>query len=335
MLQDARPPEKFPMSDGPIAVWDFTLPKRELTVGDVHGLLRSICKAYTFQLERGDTTGYEHFQGRLSLFKKKRFGELIKHFDKSGIHLTVSSNNSRKGEAFYCMKTDTRIEGPWTEKDFKEPKVPTRQLVESGILAVRRAWQIELAERVAQFDMRTIHMVICPRGGEGKSLFAEWMEHTEQAFEVPYLGTMEDIMQCCMGVPPQKTYLIDMPRSLEKNRLASFFAGIETLKNGVMFDKRYHFKKRRIDRPSIVVFSNKAPDLSYLSRDRWRLWTIKKDRLVDYCYASNSDQRDEEESDGSGEAEGEDTTDDPEVLQSSVSAESFEATGESSSAEEC
>jgi hypothetical protein len=168
------------------------------------------------------------------------------------------------------MKADTRLEGPWTEKDFKEPKVPTKQLIESGILQSRFPWQEELMERMRVFDVRTIHMVICNKGGEGKSLFAEYLEYEDLAFEVPPFSTMEDIMQCVMGVPPAKTYLIDLPRAMPKERMASFFSGIEALKNGVMYDKRYHFKKRRIDRPCIVVFSNKEPNKYYLSLDCWR-----------------------------------------------------------------
>lgn len=271
------------MSDGPIAVWDFTLPKRSLTVGDVHALLRCHCKAYTFQLERGDTTGYEHYQGRLSLHKKKRLSDTVACFPDTGIHISPTCNNARKGPAFYCMKEDTRLEGPWTEKDYKEPKVLTKQLQLSGIMESRYPWQQELMERLEHFDMRTIHMVICKKGAEGKSLFAEYMEHIDAAFEVPPFSCMEDIMQCVMGVPPYKTYIIDLPRALPKDRMASFFAGIESLKNGVMYDKRYHFKKRRIDRPCIVVFSNKEPNKHYLSLDRWRFWTITKDkRLIVY-----------------------------------------------------
>lgn len=276
-------------------VYEFTLPKRQLAVGDVHAVLRSHCKAYTFQLERGDATGYEHYQGRFSLFKKKRTTECAKLFTDTGIHVSPTSNNAREGPAFYCMKADTRIEGPWTEKDYKEPKIPTKQLQVSGILENLYPWQQELRERVSHFDMRTIHMVICTKGDEGKSLFAEYMEFIDEAFEVPPFSCMEDIMQCVMGVPPSKTYLIDLPRALPKNRMASFFAGIESLKNGVMYDKRYHFKKRRIDRPCIVVFSNKEPNKYYLSLDRWRLWTISADkRLIDYCWSKNASNEEEE-----------------------------------------
>ena len=40
---------------------------------------------------------------------------------------------------------------------------------------------------------------------------------------------MEDIMQACMNIKPQKAYFIDMPRGMRKNHLVGFFSGIESL----------------------------------------------------------------------------------------------------------
>ena len=84
-------------------------------------------------------------------------------------------------------------------------------------------------------------------------------------------------MQCCMGVSPQKCYLIDIPRAMKKDKLASFYSGLEALKNGVMYDKRFHFKKRRIDRPQVIVFTNTLPDWDLMSRDRWQVWRMLPD----------------------------------------------------------
>lgn len=231
------------------------------------------------------------------------------------------------------MKADTRVDGPWTEKDYRQPKELTKQLQVSGILDNMYPWQTELMQRVQDFDMRTIHMVVCKKGGEGKTMFSEMMEYKDLAFEVPPFTSMEDIMQCVMGVPPYKTYLIDMPRAMPKSRLAGFFAGIESLKNGVMYDKRYHFKKRRIDRPNIIVFSNKLPKLQYLSRDRWRLWTITQDkRLVVYkCdhqkpkKNANKNWDEEEDSEVSFGEEAMEETDDEQVLLSELSSSVDEA----------
>jgi len=85
-------------------------------------------------------------------------------------------------------------------------------------------------------------------------------------------------MQCCMGIPPQKAYLIDMPRGMKKEKLAGFYSGLEALKNGTMYDKRHSFRKRRIDRPQIWVFTNHIPDVTLMSRDRWIIYQMTEER---------------------------------------------------------
>lgn len=271
------------------AVYDFTLPQRELAVGAVHTLLRPHCKSYTFQLERGDATGYLHFQGRLSLFKKTTLGAASNLFPDTGIHLSPTCNNSRTGPAFYCMKEQTKLEGPWTEKDYQEPRVPSNRLVRSGILEHPYSWQQELKDRLEVEDDRTVHMVVDPQGNNGKSIFVEWLEYLGLTVELPGFNSSEDFLQAAMSLPELKIYLVDLPRAMPKKHLNGLFTAIEKLKNGYMCDKRYHFKWKRLKHsPSICVFSNKKPKLRYLSKDRWRVWTIKDKRLVDFCYGSEA-----------------------------------------------
>lgn len=89
-------------------------------------------------------------------------------------------------------------------------------------------------------------------------------------------------MAMCMCKPPSRCYLIDMPRAMKKEKLYDFFSGIESLKNGYMYDKRYQFKDKWIDRPQIILFTNTDPDLRMFSVDRWDFWTIKDKKLVGY-----------------------------------------------------
>lgn len=103
------------------------------------------------------------------------------------------------------------------------------------------------------------------------------MEYEGLAYEVPPFRLMEDIMQCAMGVKAQKCYIIDMPRALKKDKLSEFYSGLECLKNGVCYDKRYSFKKRRMDRPQIAVFTNVEPCWAYMSLDRWEIYDMKPD----------------------------------------------------------
>ena len=85
-----------------------------------------------------------------------------------------------------------------------------------------------------------------------------------------------------MDMPIAKAYFIDFPRSLSKKNLHEFYSGIESIKNGYCFDKRYHFKEKYFDSPTIYITMNQEPDKSLLSRDRWILWKLENSELFLY-----------------------------------------------------
>ena len=95
-------------------VWDFTLKFNEETnLNILKDSLRKKCKKWAFQLECSEN-GYKHYQGRISLIKRKALKPLLKLFgtpEWAGIHFTPTSSDC-KGDIFYCTKDDTRIDGP-------------------------------------------------------------------------------------------------------------------------------------------------------------------------------------------------------------------------------
>lgn len=259
----------------PVCTYDFTLPKSEAyqTWEMVkEKVLEGWCKKWVFQLERGDT-GYEHWQGRVSLIKKRRIGEIVGKWCIGG-HISITSKAGTT--AFnYVMKNDTRIAGPWADTDAERPPM-TRQLT-SFMQNELYPWQAKVRDICKEVDDRSINVIVDQVGNIGKSIFAEYLEYMDLATEIPPFRSMEDIMQCAMGMPVAKTYLIDMPRGMKKDKLGEFYSGLEALKNGIMYDKRYAFKKRRINRPNIFVFSNCEPVMNLLSQDRWKLWEVTED----------------------------------------------------------
>lgn len=144
------------------AVYDATLPADNISVDDLHSLLRPLCKKWSFQLERGakktekHPEGYLHYQLRLSLVKKKTLKSALAFLLAGGFkgHLTTSSTNSLTGDAFYVLKADTRVDGPWTDKDYVPRNALTQQL---QLCPTYLPWQQSLLDIVAPFDMRTIH----------------------------------------------------------------------------------------------------------------------------------------------------------------------------------
>ena len=142
------------------------------------------------------------------------------------------------------------------------------------------SWQKTLLDVVVEEEDRHIHLVYDRIGNAGKSVYVEYLEYEQLAFEMPPFRQMEDIMEFANSFPPQKAYVIDMPRGMKKDKLADFYAGLETIKNGVTYDKRYCGKKRRIDRPQIIVFTNNLPVFELMTKDRWVVWVMQADRSV-------------------------------------------------------
>jgi len=274
------------------AGYDFTLPKSKNPDRNViEKNLSEWAKRWVFQEEFAPTRdadgvfaigeidpeiGYAHWQGRLSLIKRRRLGELAaatKHVF-PGIHWSITTTEVHNGNNFnYVMKADSRIDGPWTDQDYTVPPPLTRQL---RIFKEQepRPWQTKISELVKEEDDRSIKLIVDTEGNSGKSITCEYLEYEGLAWEIPPFRLMEDIMQCCMSIKSQKCYLIDMPRAMKKDKLSEFYAGLEALKNGVCYDKRYGFKKRRMDRPQVVVFTNRDPCWAYMSLDRWEIYDI-------------------------------------------------------------
>ena len=259
-----------------LATWDIRYNASTFeNENDLFDSLKGIVKHYVFQLEEGDS-GYKHYQGRISLVKKRRKQEkhlLLKLFKvKPPNYLEPTSSPEHfKGEAFYMMKEDTRIAGPWTDKD--EPPPLTIQLKIFNKLTLR-PYQAALKEMASTFDMRKIDLIYDPVGNIGKSLFSEYLVYNRLAEEVPPFRLMDDIFQWVCSRPIRKCYIVDMPRGMKKDRLGDFYSGIEVIKNGVAYDKRYNAKMIRFDRPRIFVFSNCLPEFDFMSRDRWNVWRM-------------------------------------------------------------
>lgn len=261
---------------GPCSVYDFTL-SREFCDSETTliSALKGWVKKYAFQLEKGDS-GYVHYQGRISLIKKRRSGELISLWRDLTIlkklHISPSSNNSLKGNCFYVMKEDTRIDGPW--KDTDEVIYVPRQIRECPNL---RPFQQAVVDDAKTWDTRTINIVYCKNGNNGKSILVGYLRAHRIGRALPPVNDYKDLLRIVMNLPTSRLYVIDMPRGLKKDKLGGFYSAIETIKDGYAYDDRYRFQEKVFDSPNIWVFTNFLPEMSLLSRDRWKIHCINED----------------------------------------------------------
>ena len=280
------------MSENQITGYDITVSCNEYDIQNLKKQLSEWCKKWVFQRERGEETGFEHFQCRVHLMKKKRFAE-VKKLVASGVLIkgnwSPTSATVHEGANFnYVMKADTRIEGPWTDQEFTEPMPLTRQL-KKFMKDQFYPWQEQVMRMCNELDDRTIKLIYDVHGNAGKSIFSEYLEYKEMAFELPPLRSMQDIMAVCMCVPVSKVYIVDMPKAMKKDKLAELYSGLECLKNGKMYDIRYSYKRRRIDRPQIIVFTNMLPNWDLMVVDRWEVWEMDPNKtLRKYTIPHNS-----------------------------------------------
>lgn len=233
--------------------------------------------------KESENGGYIHWQGRISLMKKKRKSELLRLLYEHDMLLANAHwspcSNYNMGNMLYVMKIDSKIDGPWTDKDEKPIPIPKQiKMIESLY-----PYQQEIIDRSKyMWNCRKINVLYDSEGCKGKTTLATYCAVNKIGKKLPCLNDYRDLMQCIMCMPIQKLYFIDMPRAINKNKLAEFYAGIEDIKNGFCFDTRYKYTELYFDAPEIWIFTNKLPEYHLLSIDRWIIWTISDNKLYLY-----------------------------------------------------
>lgn len=262
----------------PICVYDWTAPADYISKEEIIILLKEHCKKWAFQKEQGEKTGYIHWQGRLSLKEKLRLNQLIKTWGHPKFSFKPTSD-ANKDNVFYVIKNETRIEGPWTDKDPEEQYVP-RQIREIETLY---PWQERVIKISKIWDTRKINCIVDGRGNNGKSTLVGYMRAHNLGRKLPFSNDYRDLMRMVMDMPTSNCYIIDMPRAINKEKLFQLWSAIEEIKGGYAYDDRYSFKEKLFDCPQIFVFMNSYPDTTLLSKDRWKMWYIDENmRLKPY-----------------------------------------------------
>jgi len=281
----------------PVWVYDFTYnakgddPEHAL-LPDIDTFVEAITplfKKWTFQKEQAPETGRHHFQGRGSLIKRKRRGELIQLLNAidllKGMEVreTVTANCTN---AFYVMKYDTRVEGPWSDETYDKPSYIPRQY--RGLLEKLHPYQNDILNSRDFFTDRGVNLVYDRTGNKGKSTIASLAELHYRAIDLPPLNDHKELLQVVCDIlmakkerDPQLVF-IDLPRSMTEGdglkKLAPFMVAIEQIKKGHVCDVRHHYKHWWFDSPQVWMFCNAKLDIKYLSRDRWLLHTISENR---------------------------------------------------------
>lgn len=277
------------------------MPPKKVQVGQVRGqtghfvakdgpnqpeimtFLKGCAKRWTFQKEESKD-GFTHWQFTVDLKKKARPEAWRATWPKEWVGHTTPIKDA-KAAWNYAGKADTRVDGPWmhTDSGGEEPESKAMTEHKKKIIARdREPWFAAVIALCLVYDHRSINFLYDPQGDIGKGNCTVLLWALGIAYRIPNMADGEKLTQfvksCCFG---KKAYVTDVPRS--GNTTASFWAGMEGIKDGWAHDTRYKGVQDNMDRPVIWVWGNDLPNFKFLTPGRWKIWMVNHSKqLVRY-----------------------------------------------------
>lgn len=242
-------------------------------------LLRKIfdelCYMYVFQEETG-ASGNKHLQGIISCKKPTRdtaIGIPKIHWEKP-----INVKDSYK----YCSALEKRTGGCYSKNFEFEVGVPTPTF----------PWFDLLLNIINEEpNRRTVNWFWSCEGGTGKSTVAEYLVVMKKAVFLSK-GKYSDIINIMYNtdMTNRKIVVFDLPRN-NGNKIS--YDAIEAIKNGLICNTKFETGYKRFNPPHVIIFSNRHPDISQLSEDRWNIVNIDKSKTninnINDCLLSDSE----------------------------------------------
>lgn len=253
--------------------------------------LDGIAEEAIFQLEKGEVSKKEHYQGNLTLIgprtSKTKLLESFKDRFTNISGLTLSKVFDKTAVALYSQKSETRVAGPWYAG--KNEKFDM-EISEMSL----KPWQEELYSYILNnsenknFRDRKIIWVEDQEGNSGKSYFIKWLRTGQKQLNCRKLpvSSVERLNSAVAKIAEKQNidlFMVDITRSKGKEQsYKDLFASFEDIKNGYVVDVMYgKYVESIFKPPMLLVFTNlQLPDhRNALSEDRWIRLGIKKGEL--------------------------------------------------------
>lgn len=275
--------------------WKFRFTGYKVDQKSLQDLLDEIAEAYGFQEEQGKGHGkVVHFQGTFDVGPSRmRWSQLEKKFQSIAIqplefpakdYMEKSDSAASKR---YCMKLDTRTNGPWFKGvDYQDlyEEIQAEEEPEYKIVIELRHWQNKIKERILDLpsNERDIWWLWEPFGGLGKTTFQKWIFQNYE--RVMVLGGKAADMkngiieyleaQRVKDVPFKPKYpkvvILNLPMTFNVDYFSP--AGVEEVKDMFFYSGKY--KGGMVDGPSpkVIIFANcRPPKIDEMAKDRWRI----------------------------------------------------------------
>ena len=248
------------------------------TAAQVERAFKALSDHYIFQLERGENTGREHYQCYLHTKSKQRPAELASALRglleyEGSLHCSPASNNGKQQLKHYCMKEDTKVDGPWMDRPAPPPEYDGSdvQCIEDDPWP----WQQFIMDELKKPPVsRTINCVVDPKGCMGKSTLQKYLDWKGLSIQIP-IGTAAQLKTyVCNRGPGPNCYMINFNRCMGKeNTYRDVLTVVEDIKVGWVIPTMYGGgNSLRINVPHVWIFCNEAPPRKLLSTDMWKFW---------------------------------------------------------------
>tara|TARA_B110000046_G_scaffold64943_1_gene72395 strand:- start:467 stop:1369 length:903 start_codon:yes stop_codon:yes gene_type:complete len=271
--------------------WSITLTHNYTELRDVahvKDLLSEWFAQWIFQLEAGDATHKDHYQCRGLLPEAQMTETLLSIFecrgyDRRDVTFLPESNNSdaQGGLTFYCMKDDTRKEGPWHDSSYCPRKRDTYDGEDLECMKHPFDHQQFIMDACLQpADDRSMCWVVNISGCGGISKLMKYMRMSP-TYDMARIGLGSAIKMKAAAINegPHRIFMIDLPRVRGSDeRQQDMFSALADIKNGFVESPMYGSSKALcMEPPHLWVFSKEYPNLSFASHDRWRIWLLADD----------------------------------------------------------
>ena len=148
-------------------------------------------------------------------------------------------------------------------------------------------WQNELLKELERPTARKVIWVFGTSGYEGKTWIQSYIEkkYGSRVYR-SVLTNKADNMCYVLGkqlLPVKDIFLFNIARSDHDTVMYSdAYQVIEGIKDGCYFSGKYNSQQLHFKTPNtVIIFANKPPEASKLSKDRWIVYEIKKDLTME------------------------------------------------------
>ena len=220
-------------------------------------LSKNDCKKWTIGQETGKN-GYKHWQIRVES-SNKDFYEWCKEY--------IPSAHIEKAERGVDESRYEAKEGQYTSYSDRVPVLKQR-------FGEMRPNQKRAIQALQATNDREVLVWYDEDGNVGKSWLTGALWERNLAYYVPptidsVKGMVQWVASCYNDGGYRPYLIIDIPRSWKWSE--QLYVAIESIKDGLVYDTRYHSRLINIRGVKVLVLTNTQPKLDKLSQDRWRI----------------------------------------------------------------